>query len=198
MTTFLLIRHGDTDWVGKKLAGHLPGVSLNVTGRQQAEGLIGRLGNYRIDAIYSSPLQRTQETAEPLSQSRHIAVRIGLRLIEVDFGDWTGQTLDDLDQDALWNRFNTLRSTTRPPGGELMLEVQARMIDELEDLRHAHPDQTVAIFSHQDTIKAAIAHYLGVPLEYFFRFRIDPASISMLEMNDWGPQVVCLNNNGTL
>jgi probable phosphomutase (TIGR03848 family) len=198
MTTFLLIRHADTDWVGKKLAGHLPGVSLSVTGRAQAEGLVARLGNYRIDAIYSSPLQRTQETAEPLSQSRHMAVRIGLRLIEVDFGDWTGQSLADLDEDPLWLRFNKLRSITRAPGGELMLEVQARMIDELEDLRHAHPDQTVAIFSHQDTIKAAVAHCLGVPLEYFFRFQVDPASITVLEMTDWGPLLLALNHNGTL
>ncbi|MDZ4801219.1 MAG: histidine phosphatase family protein [Bryobacteraceae bacterium] len=198
MTTFLLIRDAHTDWVGKTLAGHLPGVSISARGREQAEALVGRLSSYRIDAIYSGPLQRTQETAEPLSRSRHLAVRIGLRLIEVDFGDWTGQSLADLEHDPLWKRFNELRSLTRAPGGEMMLEVQARMIDELEDLRHAHPDQTVAIFSHQDTIKAAVAHCLGVPLEYFLRFHIDPASVTILEMADWGPQILTLNHGGVL
>ncbi len=198
MTTFLLIRHGDTEWVGKALAGRLPGVGLSVRGREQAEALVGRLSAHRIDAIFSSPLQRTMETAEPLSKDRGLPVQTRPRLIEIDFGDWTGAKLADIGGDPLWQRFNTLRSITRAPRGELMLEVQTRMVDELEQLRNEHPGGTLALFSHQDTIKAAVAHCLGMPLECFFRFGIDPSSVTVLQMHEHGPHLVTLNHTGVL
>src|SRR3954462_4058202 len=106
MTTFLLIRHGHTDWLRNTLAGHTPGVGLSKDGQRQAERLAERLRAFSIRAIYSSPLQRTLETAEFLSRTFNMKVEPRLRLIEVDFGDWTGQTLDQLETDPLWERFN--------------------------------------------------------------------------------------------
>ena len=94
MTTFLLIRHGHTDWIGKALAGHTPGVGLSKDGQRQAERLAERLRAFPVRAIYSSPLQRTLETAEPISRKFQLQVEPRLGLIEVDFGDWTGQNID--------------------------------------------------------------------------------------------------------
>jgi probable phosphoglycerate mutase len=194
MTTFLLIRHGHTDWIGRAIAGHTPGVGLSETGRKQAEELPRRIGHLPIGAIYTSPLQRTCETAEPLGRALNLPVHHRPGLIEVNFGEWTGRTMAELDQDPRWHRFNTQRSTTRAPGGDLMLDVQSRMVSELEDLRVHHPGETVAVVSHQDSIKAAIAHYVGMPLDLFHRFEILPASVSILRLADWGPQIVTLNN----
>src|SRR5687767_14140967 len=138
MTTILLIRHGHTEWIGKAIAGHKPGVGLSETGRQQVADLPRRLSHVPIRAIYASPLQRTCETAEPLARALNLSVQQRPGLIEVNFGEWTGRTMSDLDRDPLWHRFNTQRSTTRAPGGDLMLEVQSRMVDELEALRVRH------------------------------------------------------------
>lgn len=198
MTTFLLIRHGHTDWIGKALAGHTPGVGLSTEGVQQVETLAVRLRHLRVAALYSSPLQRTLETAEPLARELRLAIQPRPRLIEVDFGAWTGKTIVDLEADPVWKRFNTLRSATRAPGGDLMLDVQSRMVDELEDLRLRHTGETVGIVSHQDAIKAAIAHYAGIPLDLFHRFEISPASVSILRLADWGPQIVTVNHTGDL
>ena len=198
MTTFLLIRHGHTDWIGKAIAGHTPGVGLSEAGKKQALELPRRIGHLPIRAIYASPLQRTCETAEPLSSSLNLTVQHRPRLIEVDFGEWTGWTLEQLDQDPRWRRFHTHRSTMRAPGGDLMLDVQSRMVDELEELRVRHTGETIALISHQDSIKAAIAHYAGIPLDLFHRFEIQPASVSILRLADWGPQIVTLNNTGDL
>lgn len=194
MTTFLLIRHGHTDWVGHALAGHLPGIGLSATGRHQANHLVHRLCRFKIDAVYSSPLQRTMESAEPLAQSLHLPVVPRQGLIEIDFGTWTGKKLAELDDDPLWKQFNTLRSITRAPGGDLMLDVQRRMTDELQAISAGHPEGTVAIFSHQDTIKAALLHYLGMPLDHFLRIQIDPVSVSMLQVAAWGVRVLSLNS----
>ncbi|MBC7924182.1 MAG: histidine phosphatase family protein [Bryobacteraceae bacterium] len=198
MTTFLLIRHGHTSWVGKALAGHLPGVALSASGHEQAENLVRRLHGTSVSAVYSSPLQRTLETAAPLARSIGVTVIQRPRLIEINFGDWTGRTISELAADEGWNRFNALRSITRIPNGDLMLDVQARMVDELMELHQAHPNQTVAIFSHQDTIKAALAHFLGISLDNFLRFQVDPVAISTVQIAEGGARVLTLNSTGAL
>ena len=198
MTTFLLIRHGHTDWIGRALAGHTAGVALSTEGRRQVARLAERLRQLTVAAVYSSPLQRTLETAEPIARIFGVSVEPRPRLIEVGFGEWTGMTMADLEKDPRWQQFNTLRSFTRAPGGDLMLDVQLRVVNELEDLRARHPGQTVAVVSHQDTIKAALAHYIGISLDLFHRFEIGPASVSIIQLAEWGPRILTVNNTGDL
>jgi probable phosphoglycerate mutase len=92
MTTFLLIRHGANDLVGKVLAGRTPGVHLNDPGRRQAEGLALRLANAGVQGVFSSPRERCRETAEPLARRLGLKVQIAGELQEIDHGAWTGQT----------------------------------------------------------------------------------------------------------
>src|SRR4029079_19330524 len=143
MTTFLLIRHGINDLVDRAIAGWMPGVHLNQEGRTQAERLAERVGDARIAAIYSSPLERACETAEPIGRRRGLPVQICPGVGEIQFGDWTGHSLERLADAPRWRQFNSFRSGTRAPGGELMLEVQARTVAELERLGEQHPEETV-------------------------------------------------------
>ena len=198
MTTFLLIRHGLNPYVGKALAGHLPGVHLDDSGKQQAADLAVRLRNLNITAIYSSPLDRAVETAQPLADAIHLPVEHRERLTEVRFGGWQGRSFEDLSAENDWRRFNSFRSSTRPEGGELMLDVQSRVVDELEDLRQQHGQAVLALFSHADVIKAAIAHYAGVPLDLFHRIEIAPASVSTLRLSEHGAVILGVNDTGTL
>ncbi len=96
MTTFLLIRHGLCDPVGKAIAGRTPGIHLNDIGRAQALALANRLSGLPVAAIRSSPLERALETAQPLANAFGLQVVEDERLNEVDFGDWTGRTLTEL------------------------------------------------------------------------------------------------------
>lgn len=198
MTTFLLIRHATTDAVGKSLAGRKPGVRLNAKGRTQAEVLAARLTEAPIASIYSSPLERARETAEPLARQLNLEVQICNGLNEIHFGEWTGRKLEELAPVPEWQRFNCFRSGTRIPGGELMLEAQARVITELERLREKHPGEVIAVITHGDLIKAAIAHYAGVHLDLFQRIEIDPASVSIVVLSDYGPRILRLNDTGAL
>lgn len=198
MTGFLLIRHGMTDLVDRAVAGWAPGVHLNDKGRAQAARLAERLAGAPIKAIYSSPLERARETAEPVSRKLGLDVQVVEELGEVVFGEWTGRELSELNNDPLWRRFNSLRSLMRAPGGETQLETQARMIAALERLRERHPRQTIAVVSHGDVIKAAIAHYAGIPLDLFHRIEISVASVSVIAVGDHGPHIICVNNTGEL
>lgn len=198
VTTFLLIRHATNDFVDKALAGRLSGVHLNEEGRRQAEILAERLQHVTIDSIYSSPLERALQTAEPLARRMGLTIQLREKLLEIETAEWTGKTFDALAGDPQWKRFNSLRSATRCRGGEHMLEVQLRIVDELEELRERSPDRTVAVISHGDVIKGALAHYLGVPLDLFHRIEISPASISTLALADWGPRILGINDTGSL
>jgi probable phosphoglycerate mutase len=193
MTTFLLIRHGMTDAVGKTITGRFPGVHLNEIGQKQAADLAVRLRLWKIDAIYSSPLERALETAAPTAQRLRLNVMKSEALSEVDFGEWSGRTLEELNQLPEWRLFNTFRSSTRAPGGELATEVQTRMVEQLTRYSRQHPDQTVAVFSHADAIRLTLAHFLGMPIDLMHRLEIRPASVSALRLAEWGPQVLLMN-----
>jgi len=197
-TTLLLVRHGLNDYVGRALAGRTPGVHLNDEGHAQAGRLAARLASLPIAAVYSSPLERAVETAQPIAAARSLELHLCEAAMEIDFGEWTGRTIAELDGDPLWQRFNTERSTTRAPGGELMAEVQARMAGGIEAIRAAHPGETVLLVSHADAIRAALAHYAQVSLDAIGRFEIRPASVTTLRLWDGWTLVLGVNDTGAL
>jgi len=198
MTIFLLIRHGYNDMIDRNIiAGRSPGVHLNAEGRREAENLADRLAPIPLAGIYSSPLERTRETAEPIALRQNLEVAILPEINEVDLGIWTGRRFDDLDDDPRWRAYNASRSGTRIPEGEFALEVQLRMIGALEKLHELHPDGRVALVSHGDPIRTAVAHCLSMPLDAIRRLRIDPASVSVVEFGYWkAPGVRCVNSDG--
>jgi broad specificity phosphatase PhoE len=198
MTRFLLVRHGENDTVGKRIAGRLQGISLNALGRQQARELVERLRSCEITAILSSPMERTVETAAPLAKERGMPVVVREGLNEVDYGEWSGLSFDELRASPGWREFNAFRSGIRIPGGELISEVQTRMIGELEQLGRAYPDSTLAVFSHGDPIKTALAHAMGFPLDLITRMTISTASVSIVDVSRYGPVVQGVNLSGPI
>jgi broad specificity phosphatase PhoE len=193
MTKILLIRHATTDAVGHSLSGRLPGIHLNAVGIAQAERLADRLRAFNISEVYSSPMERAVETAKPIVERLSRSCIIEEAFVELDFGKWTNLSFQELEGDPQFKHFNTFRSNTRIPGGEMMLEAQARMIAGLEKLAAKHPDQTVAVISHSDLIKSAIAHFAGTHLDLMQRFEISPASLSIVAVYEDTAQILLLN-----
>jgi probable phosphomutase (TIGR03848 family) len=198
MTTFLLIRHGATDAIGKRLVSRSPHVMLNAEGRAQVAELAQRLASLPIAAVYSSPLERARATAEPIARAHQLEVRVNEALHEFEFGSWTGKSLEELAGLPEWQAFNQYRSLTRAPGGESMLEVQLRMVGLLEELTRTHAQALVALVSHGDPLRALLAYYLGVPLDLFQRIEIQPASASVITLGQQGARVLRMNVNGRI
>jgi probable phosphoglycerate mutase len=198
MTNLILIRHGHTDWADKKLAGWLPDVHLNDAGKKQAEELPERLAALDIAAVYSSPLERTIETAQPLAKARGLRIQRMNDLGEVKFGEWQGQTLKVLSNKKEWRIVQAAPSTFQFPDGESFRETQSRAVGAVEKIIAAHPKDTVVAFSHGDVIKLIVAYYSGIALDNFQRIGISPASISVIELGPMGARIGRLNDTGPL
>ncbi|PTT64535.1 MSMEG_4193 family putative phosphomutase [Arthrobacter sp. HMWF013] len=194
-TLLLLVRHGETPTTGMVLPGRAPGLHLSDRGRDQAERVAERLSGLAVSAMYSSPLERTRETAEPAATRTGLEVFVEAGLIECDFGDWTGARLADLSGLPEWRTVQQNPSAFRFPNGEGFTQMQERIVGALEGVRAAHTGGVVVCFSHADPIKAAVAHALGTPLDLFQRIFISPGSVSAISYVDGqAPAVLMVNS----
>ena len=197
MPIFLLIRHGETDYNKKMLLpGRLPGVHLNKKGQHQARLLAEALNAAPIHAIYSSPLERTMETAEPLAKVLQLEVIPTPGLLETDCGEWQGQAVKKLRRQKIWESVQQHPSLFHFPGGETIAECQHRMVQVFETLRLQYSTQDlVACFSHSDPIKQVIAYYLGLPLDNYQRLTINTGSVTVMQITEDGSRLILLNHD---
>ena len=198
MATLLLVRHGHTDSAGKRLTGWTAGIHLNEIGRQQAEHLVERVDGIRIDAIYSSPLERCRETAAPLAKARRLSVHVRRRLIETGYGEWTGRSIAQVRKTKLWRTVERVPSAMRFPGGESLLEVQARAVDEVNRIARDHPKGIVVVVSHADPIRLVIAQVAGADVDHLHRLVVDTCSITAITLENAVPRLLKVNDTGDL
>lgn len=200
MTTIILVRHGENNWVKEhRLAGWIPGVHLNEKGHEQAVAAAERLADLPIKVVYSSPVTRCMETAEYIAQSHQLEIQQLEAVGEVRYGDWEGKKIRKLARKPLWRVVQFFPSRMRFPNGEALREVQARAVEALETLAEKHPDDFIVVVSHADLIKLVMAHYLGVHIDLFQRIIISPASVNVLSLMSNGMmRVVRINDDGPL
>lgn len=197
MTVFYLIRHGHNDFVKNgKLAGRLKDVHLSELGRTQADSLAAHLSKVKLSAVYASPLDRAVETASPIAHAQGLSTVKRPGLTEIDYGSWQGGTLKSLRRRKLWPMIQFTPSLARFPEGESFPEAQARIVAELEELRIKHPSTKakIACVFHSDPIKLALAHFSGIPLDMYQRIVIEPASVSILSIDNHLVRVLCIND----
>jgi broad specificity phosphatase PhoE len=191
--TILLIRHASHAHLGKILSGRLTGVGLSVKGTTQAGRLTESLSSEAIAMIQSSPVQRAQETAAAIGQDRSLPVQTVAALDEIDFGEWTGREFEALADDPQWHHWNAHRAVAVAPRGESMAAAQARAMTHVRATAAAYPGRSVAMVTHCDIIRAALADILGLSLDAVHHFDIDPASVSRIAVGEWGARVLSIN-----
>jgi probable phosphoglycerate mutase len=183
MTTIILVRHAEHDGLGEVLAGRDSRVVLNALGRRTAIQLAEVLARRGVEQVKSSPQMRVLQTAKPLAGQIGVPIEIAGEFDEIDYGEWTGRRFDDLHQDAAWQTWNSARERSRPPGGESMGDLQARVLHGLLSIGTRSGGQTIAVFSHAEPIRAALLHYRGMGLGEFSRVPIDVGSLTTLRFD---------------
>lgn len=161
MTTFLLVRHGATDWNDRRLAQGHADIPMNARGRRQAADAARALEDRRVDAVYASDLRRAIDTAVEIARPRGLDVVTDASLREIDQGEWEGVHVDEIRRrwPELWGPARHFRAR---PGGEAPGEVRTRAVAALERIARAHPDGTVAVVSHGGTMRWIVAEALGL------------------------------------
>jgi probable phosphomutase (TIGR03848 family) len=202
VSTVILLRHGKSTANGSGvLAGRMPKVGLDGTGRRQAEALVERLAGVPLADLVCSPLLRCKQTVAPLATARGLTRRVDPRLSEVDYGEWTGRELSGLAKEPLWRVVQAHPSAAVFPGGEGLAAMQARAVAAVRehDARVGAEDGDRAVWllcSHGDVLKAVLADALGQHLDAFQRLVVDPASISVVRYTETRPFVLRVNDNG--
>ena len=185
----LLIRHGSTESFRNVLAGRTHGVHLSAEGKRESALLARCLARRDITAVYSSPLERAVETARIIDNRIQIAVSLN----EIDYGEWTGNTFDALNNDIRWKQFNAAQGRVGIPNGETMLEVETRVVAFLEEVSRRSSDSTVAFVSHAGVIRAALCHFAGIALDLAPYIDISPASVTAVRIGPGNPQILMVN-----
>jgi probable phosphomutase (TIGR03848 family) len=200
--TVILLRHGrSTSNTAHTLAGRSDGIDLDDKGREQAKGVVERIGSLPVKAIVRSPLLRCERTVEPLAAALGLEPVVEERLSEVDYGQWTGRKIEELFKEPLWAVVQQQPSAAVFPDGEGLARVQARAVEAVRehDRRLAAEHETDVLWvacTHGDVIKAVLADALGTHLDSFQRITTDPASMSVIRYTSVRPFVMHVNHTG--
>ncbi len=189
---FILVRHGLTDWnESGRLLGRIA-IGLNERGRRQARALADALREVQVRAVFSSPQQRTQETAQAIASAQGVEVQTEPGLDEVWLGRWQGKTFGEIQDDP--DLLPVLRDPTYVCDAiEPATEVQSRVVAVVETLRRARDPTPVVLVSHGDPLRLILAHYLSMELRDYRRLTVDPGSASLLSFDVRGTHLVTLN-----
>lgn len=201
MAKLLLARHGETTWNSNLVYQGQQDVPLSGLGRRQAEALARRLRGVTIDAAYASDLRRAAETAEIVCRGRGLAVTLLPALREARFGQWEGLTYAEAS--ARWPDIAALRrsdpAVARPPGGETLAEVQARVVAAVADVERRHaPDATLLVAAHGGALRSLLCSFLGLALRAAWQLRLDNCSLTIVDTHPSTAILVSLNDTSHL
>jgi broad specificity phosphatase PhoE len=185
-------RHGETAPNREGLLLGRADPPLTSRGEKQAARLGEWLARERVAAVITSPLRRAIATATAIGEATGCPVEIDERLVEIHYGEWDGRPFADLPPDLVeeWHR----NPAFAPPGGESLVDVEARMGATTADLLERAGDRVVVAVSHVSPIKAAVCWALGVGPELAWRMRLDVASVTRIAP---GPTLKSFNERAT-
>ena len=192
MKELFLIRHGQTDWNrDRKIMGRKP-IPLNETGRAQAQKVAGYLAAYPLDICLSSPVLRAFETAQCICSQQKVKPVLREELAEIDYGSWVDHTFSSIHENyaEAWEKYRIDPNDLVFPGGESIQAVLQRMGKLVDEALLTYPGQRVAMVSHADVLKFAIAHVFGFPLTILRQFSFENCGVALIRYDEkLGPRL---------
>ncbi len=197
MTKVILVRHGETEWNRlRRIQGGNSDTQLNQRGQKQAASLALRLKQEEIQAIYSSSLQRAQDTARAIADYHQLSVGVEPSLKEIEVGELEGVSIAEVGKhlSQLLIRHNQGEELPRIPGGESLIEVQQRVWGTIQRLVSRHGDGVLVVVSHYFSILTAVCSVLNLPLSQIDRLRLKSASVSILTFDEQATRLTLFND----
>ncbi len=178
----IFLRHGQAINNTKRLlAGRTPGVPLTEVGIDQAEKIGKFLKPFNISAIYSSPIERAEKTAEIVAKQNSVDYKIDERLIELDMGKFTGFPYDEIFQSHgnVFLKFYEGQLEIAHNGVETFSEVKKRVVSIVDHVLNEHKGENVVLVTHMDPIKAMLSTVLDLKPQSLFELIIANASLTV-------------------
>lgn len=202
MAKILLTRHGQTAWnVQPPRYRGRADVPLSQHGAQQAQEVAQAIAaRGRPSALYTSPLARCTATAAAIAAATGVAAAVVDGLIDIDYGQWQGLTEDEARTRWPLESESWLRAPqyARPPGGESLQDVLARVAAALRELLRRHADQTLVIVAHDAVNRVILLHALDMPLSRYRSFAQDNCALSEIDFADGAFSILRVNDTGHL
>ncbi|MDO8885296.1 alpha-ribazole phosphatase [Candidatus Oleimmundimicrobium sp.] len=196
MTKVYLVRHGETEWNSKGKYLGLTDIPLNNNGERQAKALSSFLSKERIDAVYSSALTRTIQTARIIAEPHGLNVCKVPGLNEIDFGEWDGLTYFEIKDkySNLADDWLNKTSEVQIPGGETWDDFKTRVLSGLRKILNENENKNILIVSHGGPIKTIISDILGLELTSFWKITQDRGALNIVKFFDEGATITLLND----
>ena len=192
----ILVRHGQTEWNSKGIFRGVIDIGLNENGERQARQTGEKLGQLRIDAVYSSPLSRADKTARIIASFHDRKVKTIESLTDMDFGVWQGLNREQVKEryPEVFQIWEKSPDKVKIPEAETLSGVRKRIELGLKSILNDHGRQTVVIVSHGLIIKVLLCVVLGMDNSHFWKLRQDNSSINIFEYSKEGTKLFLMND----
>jgi len=196
LTKLLIIRHGRTEWNRVERLRGRADISLDEVGRKQAEAAARRVAEWQLNTVYSSPLRRAMETAQTLAQPSGLEVKKLSEIIDIDYGQWQGLSLEEAAarDGELYKKWLHSPHQVKFPGGESLAEVRDRVVSALERLTAEHNKQTISLVSHKVVCQVMVLSLLGLELSHFWDVTQDICAVNYFEVRGGIPSALLIND----
>ena len=196
-----MVRHGQTAASREnRFSGSLD-PPLTQVGEAMAEAFARAYAPLTWDAIYTSPMRRTRQTAEALSRLTGVALTVDDGLKEIEYGEWEGLRQDEVKAQwpeafEYWASDVASRGT---PGGETAFHVAARAMRVVEAIRSRHQRGNVMLVSHKATLRVITCALLGLDVRLFRERIAQPvAAVAMFVVANGTAQLAFLGDRSYL
>lgn len=200
MCKLILIRHGESEANTQGIyQGQTYDTNLTALGKKQAQAAAEKVQQLPVARVFTSPLKRTFQTAQIIAREIRVPVIQDIRLLEIDHGDWGGQTKEKVAEmyPNLVKKWVQNPTQVVMPRGENLAEVQKRVMSLVAQWRREGRDRSLAVVSHDVTLRVLISHVLGLPLNAIWNFRLDNGALTTINLAG-KPGLSTLNDNGHL
>ena len=192
----IFLRHAQAENNTKRiLAGRTKGVHLTKTGIEQAERIAKYLEPLDISAIYSSPIERANHTAEIVAKSKSLGCELDDRLVEIDMGKFTRMNYEDMfaKYGNIFLKFYENDPVIAEHEVETFPEVQGRVLDMVNHVVEKHKNENVILVTHMDPIKSMLAKVMDLRPKTLYELVIENASLTIIKEQDWKFSLSAIN-----
>jgi broad specificity phosphatase PhoE len=200
MTRIYLVRHGQTEWNRELRFRGRADIPLDESGRKQASAIADALTGKGVNAIYTSPLRRSIETARPVAAVFHLNIIPLQGLIDINYGEWEGLAYDEVRQryPDLYREWEERPDSVRFPNGESLDEVRRRSFSAFMEIVEKNSGNSILIIPHRVINKVLLCAILGLSNDHFWGIRQDTGCINVIEYSNRRFVLVRMNDTAHL